>query len=269
MIKAVLFDMDGVLYDSMPLHVKAWHDTMLEFGVKADLNEFYLFEGRTAKSTINILFERNLGREATPEEIEQIYERKARRFIELEGGKPIPMPDAMDVLKQVKEAGLMRIIVTGSGQHSLIDKIEKDFPGYFDPLLMVTAYDVKYGKPHPEPYLMGLKKGNLQPDETIVVENAPLGVESARAAGIYTIAVNTGPLPDKVLWDAGANALYHSMGELAEYVENEIKTPPPNPLLGRGRGKRWITNIIHHETNHPSIPNHPLVHAIGLFIKQS
>jgi beta-phosphoglucomutase-like phosphatase (HAD superfamily) len=81
---------------------------------------------------------------------------------------------------------------------------------------MVTGYDVQIGKPHPEPYLMGLKKANIKADEAIVIENAPLGIESATAAGIYTIAVNTGPLPDEVLWKAGANALFHSMKELAE-----------------------------------------------------
>ncbi len=87
---------------------------------------------------------------------------------------------------------------------------------------MVTAYDVKFGKPHPEPYWMGLKKGKLKPEEAIVIENAPLGIESGKAAGIYTIAVNTGPLPDKILWEAGADALYPNMHALAENMENLI-----------------------------------------------
>ena len=66
---------------------------------------------------------------------------------------------------------------------------------------MVTAFDVKYGKPHPEPYLMGLQKAHAKPNETFVVENAPMGVEAAVAANIFTIAVNTGPLPDQVYPD--------------------------------------------------------------------
>ena len=60
---------------------------------------------------------------------------------------------------------------------------------------------------------MALQKGNLQPNEAIVVENAPLGVEAAVAAGIFTVAVNTGPLDNKVLLDAGANILFDSMQE--------------------------------------------------------
>lgn len=77
--------------------------------------------------------------------------------------------------------------------------------------LMVTAFDVKYGKPHPEPYLMALQKGGVKPNEAIVVENAPMGVQAGVAAGIFTVAVNTGPINGQVLLDAGANVLFSSM----------------------------------------------------------
>ena len=104
--------------------------------------------------------------------------------------------------------------MTGSGQLSLIDKLNHSFPGVFAKERMVTAYDVKRGKPDPEPYLIGLKKGGLRPEQAIVVENAPLGVRSAVAAGIFTIAVNTGILQDEELTKNGADLLYHSMEEL-------------------------------------------------------
>ena len=108
------------------------------------------------------------------------------------------------------------MVITGSGQPTLFNNLDTHFPNFFERDLMVTAYDVKHGKPHPEPYLMGLKKANLNPDEAIAIENAPLGIESAVAAGIYTIAVNTGPLPDDVLLKAGAHSLFPSMKALAE-----------------------------------------------------
>jgi HAD superfamily hydrolase (TIGR01509 family) len=222
MIKAVLFDMDGTLYDSMPSHVRAWRETMSSVGVPSSFEDFYLLEGRTRESTIQILFNRSLGRDATPEEIESLYEKKTQRFVELEYPETKPIQGALEVLEKVKTLGLQRIIVTGSGQHSLFDKLDKHYPGFFDKDLTVTAYDVQYGKPHPEPYLIGLKKGNLRPEEAIVIENAPLGIESGRAAGIYTVAVNTGPLPDQVLWEAGANVLYPSMQALAEHIEELV-----------------------------------------------
>ena len=93
---------------------------------------------------------------------------------------------------------------------------------------MVTAFDVKHGKPHPEPYLMGLEKaGHLKPNEAIVVENAPRGVEAAVAAGIFTIAVNTGPMPDKILADAGANIVLPSMKALYEKWDELYKLIKP------------------------------------------
>ncbi|MDR1738444.1 MAG: HAD-IA family hydrolase [Candidatus Symbiothrix sp.] len=216
MLKAFLFDMDGVLYDSMRGHVQAWHDTLAAEGIVVPPAELYLYEGRTGHSTINLLFNRTFGRNATPEEVERIYLHKAQRFNELESPESKPMPGAWEVLQQVKQAGLQRIIVTGSGQQSLFEKLDKHFPAMFDRDKMVTAYDVKHGKPNPEPYLKGLQKGGLQPDEAIVVENAPLGVEAARAAGVFTVAVNTGPLADDILWNAGANFVYPSMQALAD-----------------------------------------------------
>jgi beta-phosphoglucomutase-like phosphatase (HAD superfamily) len=76
---------------------------------------------------------------------------------------------------------------------------------------MVTSFDVTKGKPHPEPYLTALKRENLQPDEAIVVENAPLGIQAAKVAGLFTIAANTGPLPDDVLREAGADIIFPSI----------------------------------------------------------
>jgi len=215
MIKAALFDMDGVLYDSMPNHVRAWCEILSMWGLKAKAEDLYMMEGRTGYSTIDIIINQNWGRNATQEEKETIYAQKAQRFVELNSVVKL-IPDVEAVLAKVKQLGLKRIIVTGSGQPTLFNNLDAHFPGFFEKDLMVTAYDVQFGKPHPEPYLIGLKKANLKPEEAIAIENAPLGIESAVAAGIYTIAVNTGPLPDEVLLKSGANALFPSMKALAE-----------------------------------------------------
>ena len=213
--------MDGVLYDSMPYHVKAWHETILSLGIDSNSDEYYLFEGMTGQATIDILFNRAYGHGATDEEKQTIYAQKSERFVEL-NHEPQPMPGAKEVLETVRRLGIKRVLVTGSGQPTLFGSLEKDFPGSFEKDLMVTAYDVKFGKPHPEPYLLGLEKAGISAGEALVVENAPLGVQSAVAAGIRTIAVNTGPLPDKILLDAGANLVFPSMPALAENIERLI-----------------------------------------------
>lgn len=209
--------MDGVLFDSMPYHAEAWHKVMCKHQMPLSREEAYLHEGRTGASTINIVCSRELNREASPEEIESIYKEKTIAFNSFPEAKP--MAGAQETLSKVKAAGLTPMVVTGSGQSSLLNRLENNFPQTFRQELMVTAFDVKYGKPNPEPYLMALAKGNLQPNEAIVVENAPLGVEASVAAGIFTIAVNTGPLEDNILLDAGADLLFPSMQVLSEAWE--------------------------------------------------
>ena len=213
-LRAVLFDMDGVLYNSMPYHAKAWHRAMEQFGYDLPEEEVYMHEGRTGTSTVNLVSMRQRGMKESEERIQEIYKVKSDFFNEYPPAEP--MPGALSLLRQLKEQGLMILIVTGSGQLSLLDKLNHHFPDIFRRELMVTAFDVKHGKPHPEPYLMGMQKGGLTPDECIVVENAPLGVRASKAAGLFTVAVNTGPLPDSALLDEGADALFPSMQALSD-----------------------------------------------------
>lgn len=220
-LKAVLFDMDGVLFNSMPYHSKAWNEVMTNHGLDLSRDEAYLHEGRTAAGTINIIYQRQYGKDATQEEIENLYKEKSKLFNSFPEAEP--MPGAWELLQKVKAAGLTIMLVTGSGQRSLLDRLDHHYPGIFKPEFMVTAYDVKHGKPHPEPYLMALEKGGFKQDEAIVIENAPLGVEAGVAAGIYTIGVNTGPIPDDVLLNAGASELYPSMQALSDAWETIYK----------------------------------------------
>lgn len=226
-IKAIFFDMDGVLFDSMPNHAKAWIYAFAQVGISFDAYGAYMREGMTGSGTINEVFQLQLGRKATEEECKQIYKIKSDYFETL--GPATPMPYAKEVLQTVKDAGLDIYIVTGSGQQSLLNTLNRFFPGFFQKEKMVTAFDVKKGKPDPEPYLMALEKGNYDPDEAIVVENAPLGVRSAVGAGIYTIAVNTGILKGSELTDNGADMLFADMKSLLldmpEIIESASNLP--------------------------------------------
>lgn len=217
-LKAVLFDMDGVLFDSMPNHAYAWSHSMTQFGLEMTPEEAYMHEGRTGAGTINILAQRYWGREATEEEKQLIYQAKSNTFGQCPEAPQ--MPGALELLNKVKSDGITPMVVTGSGQLTLLERLNHNFPNIFKQELMVTSFDVKYGKPHPEPYLTGLQKGGIEPWEGLVVENAPLGIQAAAAARIFTIAVNTGPLPDQVLWDAGANLLFPSMQALCDQWED-------------------------------------------------
>lgn len=205
-LKAVFFDMDGVLFDSMKYHAYAWVRAMRASGIPFTEYDCYMNEGRTGDSTINEFSLKYRGREATPQEAEEIYVLKSRYFESCPEVKPIPHVSSL--LKKIKNQGLDIFIVTGSAQKSLLSRLNHNFPGVFSRDKMVTAFDVKYGKPHPEPYLIALKKARVEPWQALVIENAPLGIRSSVQAGIFTIAVNTGVLEDRVLSDAGAGVVF-------------------------------------------------------------
>ena len=213
---AALIDMDGTIYDSMGNHADAWHRLATELGIESTRDEFFMYEGRTGASTLNILFNRAYGRDATAQEIEELYARKALYFTQMPAVKP--MPGAMSMLDFFKEVNMRRVLVTGSGQRSLIDRLEKDFPGAFTPSMMVTSRDVKCGKPHPEPFIKAMEMARVRPSQAIAIENAPLGVKSASAAGAFTVAVTTGPIPREELEKAGAAIVFDSMPQCAEML---------------------------------------------------
>jgi len=215
--KAVFFDMDGVLFDSMKNHAAAWVEALNQLGLPFTEIDAYMNEGRTGASTIDGVFNKIHDRNATEEEKQRIYKLKSSLFEAR--GEVDKIPFSYELLKKIKAENKEIFVVTGSGQPSLIDSLDENFPGIFKKEKMVTAFDVTNGKPHPEPYLKALKKSGLQPWEVVVVENAPLGVESATAAGIFTIGVNTGPLDPKVLSNSGANLVLNSMEELYEKWE--------------------------------------------------
>ena len=212
--KAVLFDMDGVLYDSMPFHARSWHESMTRFGIGMAPEEAYAYEGMRGVETIKLLVRRQFGKDISDEEAARMYDAKSEAFRLCP--KAEKMEGVEELMRKIKAGGLKIVVVTGSGQKSLLDRLEEDFHGLVSRNLVVTSFDVKHGKPDPEPYLTGLAKAGIKSSEGIVVENAPLGVRAAVAAGIFTVAVNTGPLPDKALADEGANVVLPSMSALRD-----------------------------------------------------
>lgn len=213
--KAVLFDMDGVLYDSMPHHAVAWQRSMAQFGLHMTANDAYATEGARGVDTIRQIVRQQQGREISEAEAQKMYDLKTHYFHEM---PTAPIFDGvLELMEQIRQAGITIGVVTGSGQKPLLDRLLKDFNGYLSEDHIVSAYDVKHGKPAPDPYLMGLEKtGGYLPNEGIVVENAPLGVRAGVAAHIFTVAINSGPLPDKALIAPGANLLFPTISDFAK-----------------------------------------------------
>ena len=220
-LRAVLFDMDGVLFDSMPYHADAWSKVMTDAGFNFTREDVYMNEGRTGADTINTASLAQFGKPATEELIDELCKAKCAIF---DTYPPTPrMPFALELVQKVKACGLTPMIVTGSGTPTLLDRIQSNFPGLFAEDHIISSFHVKRGKPYPDPYLLALERGGLKPNEAIVVENAPLGVTAGVAAGLFTIAANTGPLKEEVLTKAGANLVFPSMQALCDEWEKLLE----------------------------------------------
>lgn len=215
---AFFFDMDGVLFDSMPNHATAWHEVMSRYGLPFSQDDCYRQEGRTGRDVIQRVA-RHCHKQVSEELISQIYNEKTATYRLMGGGKP--MLGVADVLQFLDRHHKQIWVVTGGGQKDLFEQLEHFFPGIFRRERMITALDVVSGKPNPEPYLKAWERSGLSKDECCVVENAPLGVRAGIAAGLYTIAVNTGPLPDNALWKEGANQVFRNMNMLLRYLQDE------------------------------------------------
>ncbi|MCQ2214531.1 MAG: HAD family phosphatase [Bacteroidales bacterium] len=211
MFKAFFFDMDGVLYDSMPNHEYTWTHSFAAYGITFPAELAYINEGRTGRGTINLVMNKEYNRDATEEEIESIYGLKTELMRKCP--KAPVMPGMQELIKSLRSQGILTFVVTGSKQPSLIDKLSADFG--FTKEYVVSGADVKKGKPDPEPYLIALQRSGLMAEECAVVENAPLGVRAAKGAGLFCYGVNTGKLADHYLTDEGVDQLYHSTAELS------------------------------------------------------
>ena len=216
--KAVFFDQDGVLFNSMPYHALSWEWSMQKHGLPFTKNQTYQNEGRTGASVINEAHRLVHGTDATPELIDAVYADKSQHFNELTGGQlPELIPGIREVLAYLKSRGVQCWVVTGSGQRSLLDNLQKTFPDTFTGV--ISAFDVQHGKPNPEPYLKAWERCGFAKNECMVVENAPLGVRAGKAAELFTAAVNTGILPDSALWEEKADIVLPDMQALLAWLQ--------------------------------------------------
>lgn len=211
--------MDGVLFDSMPNHAIAWEEVMKNHQLPFTAYDCYLNEGRTGESVIREAMWKARNRDATSDEITTIYAEKSAYFNMLEqkvGGTPT-IPGVAEVLRYVEACGDQIWVVTGSGMRSLLDNLNTVLPAVFQRDRMITAFDVVHGKPDPEPYLKAWERSGLTKEQCVVVENAPLGIRSGKAAGLTVYAVNTGVLTKDDL--AQADQVFDTMAELLVYLQ--------------------------------------------------
>ncbi len=182
-MKAIIFDMDGVLVDSMPSHAEAWQQAFATAGISVDKREIYELEGSNHMQTVDIIFRRS-GRVPTKKDAEDLSSRKVEIFNRMQRVKPF---DGMKELIAELAPVYRLAVVSGSNRKTVHDLMNNFFPGAFS--VIITGDDVQKSKPDPEPYLMAVEKLGVAGSECIAIENAPLGIRSAKSAGLRCIAV--------------------------------------------------------------------------------
>ncbi|TCD62951.1 hypothetical protein EIP91_006214 [Steccherinum ochraceum] len=197
-IDAILFDMDGTLIDSTPGVLKAWEIFAADYGLNA-VQVAHETHGRRLYDTL---------REYCKIRDEETLQREIARFEQavIDGG-PIALPGALALLKQIgagsPESGAGWTIVTSATSlytRQALPRCGVPLP----PMGLVTSDDVAHGKPHPAPYLAGARRLGADPTRCLVIEDAPSGLLSGRAAGCKTIAVCTSHTREKILQSGAA-----------------------------------------------------------------
>jgi beta-phosphoglucomutase len=184
--KAVLFDMDGVLVDSMPYHFISWFAALKHYGIRVTAKDVYSREGEKWDKSVKDFFYM-AKKPLTPALMKEVFALRSRLFKKY--FTPFLFEGIEDIVRLCKNKGYKLAVVTGSNASAVKKMLPKRLYGLFD--TVIGGDMVKCGKPHPEPYLTAAKKLNVKPSECIVIENAPYGIQSAKSAKMYCIAAAT------------------------------------------------------------------------------
>ena len=194
--KAVLFDMDGVIVDSMPYHFISWFETLKKYNVTVSPFDIYEKEGEKCEVCVERFFKRDKIQcdNKVITEVLKLRDKLYKKYFKVH-----LFADIESVLNKLKEKGFLLAIVTGSNREKVKSMLPKKIISKFD--VIIAADMIKRGKPHPDSYLTAAKQLKIKPEECIVVENAPYGIKAAKAAKMFCVAVMTS-LPAQYLKQA-------------------------------------------------------------------
>lgn len=184
----MIFDLDGVLVNSMPTHFQAWKAAFAKIaGLEIIKRDVYLLEGMRGMELVEKIFEQKKFPDHSL--ARRVHDEKSRIFKAIRSSEPFK-----GVREMIRDMKCSRAVVSGSTRNDVETILEEAFgKGRFDAI--ITADDIEKGKPDPSAFLEALEQMEVRPKDVTVVENAPLGVKAANSAGISCyVALNNTPL---------------------------------------------------------------------------
>jgi beta-phosphoglucomutase len=187
-MKGVIFDLDGVLVDSMNAHYKAWKTAFEEItSLQVDERSIYLLEGMRGIDLVEEIFKKYNYADLSKTQV--VIRRKDELFRSVTNIGPYDKVN--DILQELR---CIKGIVSGSANQDVISIMNQCFPNNIFEIVL-TGDDIVHGKPNPEGFKLFLQRANLIPSDALVIENSPLGVKASKNAGIKPIVVlNNSPL---------------------------------------------------------------------------
>ncbi len=209
LVRAIIFDMDGVIIDSEPLHLQADSETFIRHGIAIPSSAWNDIFGMKSEDGLRVI----LGRYGTgTEDLALFAGEKRTRYFELadSGLKLIPGVEAF-ISSCIDQSLPLAVATSGLAAYQLPYLERFGLRTLFD--VIVTGDDVTHGKPHPEPYLLAASRLGIPPSECLVIEDADNGIRSAKAAGCVTVGITT-TMSHEALSAAGADFVIGSFLEM-------------------------------------------------------
>lgn len=209
-VKAIIFDLDGVITHTMPYHYQSWKAIFKKNGINVSREDIYSREGQRGLLSVREIFAK-YNVPYTDKHATRILKRKENHFKKSVKNRFIP--GSKSFIKYLHKKNFKLGLVTGTSSHELHKILPRSLYNLFS--VIITSNDVKNGKPHPDPYLLALSKLQIKADQAIVIENAPFGIYSAKAAGIRCIALETSLAKEHLLM---ADIIFKSIDSIRKRI---------------------------------------------------
>jgi HAD superfamily hydrolase (TIGR01509 family) len=216
--KGIIFDLDGVLVNSMPSHFQAWKEAFAKIaGIEITDRDIYLLEGMRGLDLVAKIFEQKGFHNYSL--VQKVHNEKSRIFKEIRSSEPFE--GAKEMVERIR---CSKGVVSGSTKQDVETMLDIAF-GKDRFNVIIAADDIQKGKPEPDAFLESLRRMDLKPAEGLVVENAPLGVEAATNASIecYVVLNNTPLTRSDFEGIIPQNKIFEKTSKLGSIIEQLCK----------------------------------------------